>query len=110
MSHFQQHDLFGGKGRVDIWDLLQGAAASPFTEVVRCRLQGRGRVGAHRQQNCSELVIALQGQGRAWVDGQEQSLSQNQVAFLPWGAALELENLSDEPFDYLIVKARPMAD
>jgi quercetin dioxygenase-like cupin family protein len=110
LSYFQVRDLFGGRGQVELWDLLQGRSAPPFQEVLRCRLEAGGGVGAHRQAEFSELVIGLAGKGVARVNGDAFGLGPDQVVFLPLGASLELACEGPEPLDYLIVKARPMVD
>jgi len=99
--------LFGGRGRVLVWDLLEGRQAGPFVAVLACALEPGGSVGAHRQEQFPEIVVGLAGVGRARVDGVRQELGPGQVVWLPLGSVLELENLSSEqPLSYLILKAR----
>jgi quercetin dioxygenase-like cupin family protein len=102
----ERRDLFGGRGTVEVWDLLGRAHASPFSAVLWCRLEAGGRVGAHRQQADPEIVIGVEGDGRAVVNGESKPLGPHSVVHLPRGAVLEIENLSgDTPLSYLIVKA-----
>lgn len=101
-----QLDLFGGRGEVRIWNLLQ-QTAEPFQAVLSCELSPGGSVGRHQQQEFPELVIGVAGQGEATVDGQPARLESGDVVYLPLGAVLTIENRSaDAPLSYLIVKAR----
>jgi quercetin dioxygenase-like cupin family protein len=97
--------LFGGLGDVRVVSLLR-AASPPFTAALWCELSPGGSVGAHVQQEFSEIVIGIAGEGEARVDGTVHRLVALQAVYLPLGAALELVNLSErEPLRYLIVKA-----
>ncbi len=103
---FVRTALFGGVGDVSVWDLLQGRAAPPFGAVLACELAPGGKVGRHRQQELPEVVIGLEGDGVAGVNGAEVPLGPGDVVHLPLGAVLSLENRSAErPLRYLIVKA-----
>lgn len=97
--------LFGGRGEVRVWDLLGGRAAPPFAAVLGCELTGRGSVGRHRQEHHAEIVVGVDGDGRAKVNGVEHRLGVGDVVHLPLGAVLEIENAGDQPLRYLIVKA-----
>jgi quercetin dioxygenase-like cupin family protein len=99
-------DLFNGRGRVSVWSLLEGVA-EPFTAVLSCELAPNGVVGRHVQEEFAEIVVGLDGDGEAVVDGRTQALRPGDVAHLPLGSALELRNRSSErSLTYLIVKAR----
>jgi quercetin dioxygenase-like cupin family protein len=104
-SSFVRRDLFGGRGVVQVWDLLGGTPAPPFAAALGCELEPEGSVGPHRQQDYPEVVIGLSGQGQATVDGVPQRLGPGDVVYLPLGSTLALENLGDEVLRYLIVKA-----
>jgi len=108
MSHaFVRSDLFGGTGEVHITDLLRGVARPPFTAALACSLAPSGHVGAHRQENCPEIVIGLDGEGQATVDGVPQPLGAGELVYLPLGSVLTITNHRDDaPLRYLIVKAR----
>jgi quercetin dioxygenase-like cupin family protein len=100
-----QVDLFGGRGEVNVWNLLHHAAG-PFTAVLSCELSVGGSVGRHLQEQFAELVIGVEGEGEASVDGQPARLSAGDVVYLPLGAILTIANRSnDVPLRYLIVKA-----
>jgi quercetin dioxygenase-like cupin family protein len=100
-------NLFGGTGGVLVHDLLGDRAADPFTAVLFCELDPGGSVGAHQQQAFPEIVIGLDGDGEATVDGATRPLVGGSVVHLPLGSALAIENKSQElPLRYLIVKAR----
>jgi quercetin dioxygenase-like cupin family protein len=99
--------LFGGKGAVTVWNLLGRTHAPPFTAVLSCELDPGGAVGKHHQQQFPEIVLGVEGEGRATVDGTPHPLVPGAVVFLPLGASLEIANLSDAvPLRYLIIKAR----
>lgn len=106
-SSFLQSDLFGGKGEVQIHDLLSGAATPPFSAVLWCALEGGGSVGAHRQQHDPEILIGLGGRGQAFVDDVPHALNEGDLVYLPLGSLLRLENHTDAPLQYLIIKAKP---
>ncbi|HHO52772.1 MAG TPA: cupin domain-containing protein [Deltaproteobacteria bacterium] len=100
-------DLFGGSGGVKVWDLLAGVSMEPFTAVLSCELAPAGVVGRHRQEAFPEIVLGLEGDGVANVDGTEQPLGPGDVVWLPLGSFLALRNRSDQsPLRYLIIKAR----
>jgi quercetin dioxygenase-like cupin family protein len=99
-------ELFGGRGDVRVWSLLD-AEAGPFTAVLSCELSPGGSVGPHVQQEFPEVVIGVEGQGEATVDGRRQPLSAGDAVFLPLGSVLAIENRApDAPLRYLIIKAR----
>jgi len=104
--HLIHTDLFGGRGQVLVWSLLAGPA-EPFTAVLRCELAPAGTVGNHVQQEFPEIVIGVEGDGAALVDGTELPLQGGDVVSLPRGSVLSIVNRSEtEPLRYLIVKAR----
>ncbi len=89
-----------------VWNLLHHAA-EPFTAVLSCALAPGGSVGRHVQEHFPELVIGVDGDGEAFVDGQAARLCAGDLVYLPLGSILSLENRSnDAPLRYLIVKAR----
>lgn len=97
--------LFGGRGEVRVWSLLDQVPA-PFDSVLGCELDAGGQVGAHVQEDCAEVVIVTEGEGEARVSGAPVTLTPGVVVPLPLGASLELSNSSrSEPLRYLIVKA-----
>ena len=98
-------DLFGGSGVVKVWDLMR-AAADPFTAVLWCELEAGGSVGAHRQEAFAEIVVGVEGEGEATVDGTLSPLSAGDMVHLPLGSVLSLRCTSDRPLRYLIIKAR----
>jgi quercetin dioxygenase-like cupin family protein len=105
-----RESLFGGCGRVLVWDLLRGRAAAPFTAVLSCVLEENGRVGPHVQQDYDEIVVGLTGYGEASVDGKAQPFGPGAVVYLPLGSALELVNEApDKELRYLIIKAEHRA-
>lgn len=103
-------NLFGGVGSVFVWDLLKTQAADPFSAVLFCQLEPGGSVGRHAQQRDPEIVLCLDGDGMAEVDGKAQPLGPLAVVFLPLGSELSIANQSrDAPLIYLIIKARTAA-
>ena len=103
---FEQADLFGGHGRVQIDDLLQQKSLPPFREVLQCQLEPGGTVGAHRQEHFSEILLVAEGQGQAVVGGQPQVLGPGSLVLLPLGQILELRNTHAQNWlCYFIVKA-----
>ncbi len=103
---YVRESLFGGCGRVLVWNLLGRRAAPPFTAVLSCVLEENGRVGRHVQHEYDELVVGLTGHGEARVDGKAQPFGPGAVVYLPLGSALELVNEApDKELRYLIIKA-----
>lgn len=98
--------LFGGEGAVTVWNLLGRQRALPFTAVLSCELEPKGSVGAHVQQADPEIVIGVEGEGEASVNGEIHPLRSGDVVFLPLGATLAIDNRADAPLRYLIIKAR----
>jgi glyoxylate utilization-related uncharacterized protein len=105
--HDRREGLFGGSGAVSVWSLCDTGPAPPFGAVLACELEGGGSVGAHVQQECAEVVIVLEGEGVARVDGAPRALRPGVVVELRLGQTLALENASPErSLRYLIVKAK----
>ncbi|MEQ1501060.1 MAG: cupin domain-containing protein [Myxococcota bacterium] len=103
---FVREALFGGVGAVTVTDLLAGADAPPFAAALGCALDPGGAVGRHRQQEHPELVIGVDGDGEAEVDGVVRPLGPGDLVFLPLGSVLAIRNRSaTAPLRYLIVKA-----
>jgi quercetin dioxygenase-like cupin family protein len=103
---FVQTNLFGGVGEVRVWSLLRGAT-EPFTAALSCELAAGGSVGPHKQEEYPELVLGIDGEGEASVDGVWQRVGPLSALYLPLGAVLEIVNRSQEqPLRYVIVKAR----
>lgn len=102
---FVRESLFGGHGRVLVWDLLRGRVAPPFTAVLSCVLEEKGYVGRHVQHEYDEIVVGLTGYGEARVNGKTQPFGPGAVVYLPLGSALELVNEApDKELRYLIIK------
>lgn len=103
---YVRESLFGGCGRVLVWNLLGRRAAPPFTAVLSCVLEENGRVGRHKQDEYDEIVVGLTGYGEARVDGKPQPFGPGAVVYLPLGSSLELVNEApDKELRYLIIKA-----
>lgn len=100
-----RHDLFGGRGAVEVVDLLGAVALEPFRAVLACTLAPGGSVGRHVQEAYPEIVVGLEGAGTATVDGTPHRLGPGDVVALPLGAVLAIDNLGAAPLRYLIVKA-----
>jgi quercetin dioxygenase-like cupin family protein len=101
-----QTGLFGGRGDVRVWSLLDGEAG-PFTAVLSCELSPGGTVGPHVQQEFPEIVIGVEGHGEATVDGHLHALRAGDAVYLPLGSVLTIENrAADTALRYLIIKAR----
>ena len=103
--HFQQSNLFGGQGTVEI-DSLLNQQGYPFSAVLWCSLEANGSVGKHRQQRDPEIILGISGKGVMTINGVQQSMHPQSLAFLPFGAVMSLVNSSDtEPLVYVIIKA-----
>ncbi len=101
--------LFGGEGSVGVASLV-GALTPPFTAALFCELSPGGSVGAHRQADDDEIVIALDGEASIYVDKVVRAVGPLDVVSLKHGSTLEIANASlEHPFRYLIVKARRAA-
>lgn len=102
----RRENLFGGQGVVHVWNLL-AQAAPPFSAALFCQLSPGGSVGKHAQQRDPELVMCMDGEGTARVDGVAHKLAPLSVVHVPFGASLELQNGSaTEPLLYVIIKAQ----
>jgi quercetin dioxygenase-like cupin family protein len=101
-----QSGLFGGRGDVRVWSLLD-REAGPFTAILSCELSPGGTVGPHVQQEFPEIVIGVDGHGEATVDGHRHALGSGDAVYLPLGSVLTIENrATDAALRYLIIKAR----
>jgi len=102
----RRQDMFGGRGEVRVWSLMDGALP-PFDCVLGCELDPGGVVGVHVQQQCTEVVIVTEGHGQAKVGAAEIPLAPGTVVRLPLGEKLSLTNGSEvDALRYLIVKVR----
>lgn len=105
--HDVRERLFGGQHAVRVW-VLATAPAPPFTVALACELEPAGRVGVHVQQDDAEVLIVIEGDGVAIVNGTPREITPGSITALPLGSTLALDNGSPtEPLRYLIVKARP---
>lgn len=105
---YRHQNLFGGVGEVVVQDLLPQGGPAPFRHVLLCRLSPLGRVGSHSQERDSELIVVLEGQGEAEINGARQPLRQGTVLGLALGSSLALHNTSaQQSLQYLIIKASP---
>jgi quercetin dioxygenase-like cupin family protein len=106
-SHDRRERLFGGSGAVLVWNLCDDEPGPPFGAILACELEGGASVGVHVQKEFAEVVIVMEGEGMARVDGSPVHLNAGVVVQLPVGQTLALENSSSEfPLRYLIVKAK----
>lgn len=103
---YQHDDLFGGSGRVLVWDLLGQAGLAPFTAALACELAPGGSVGTHLQSDYPEIVIFTAGEGRVEVGGISRPVAAGSLVALPLGQTLAIANASaSTPLHYIIVKA-----
>lgn len=84
---------------------LLGDLCEPFTVALHCELSPHGYVGEHVQDREDELCIVLSGDGTISVDGAPRIVRAGSVVGLALGQRLAIENTSDAPLRYLIVKA-----
>ena len=99
-------NLFGGEGTVTTWSGLPPNAA-PFSAAIWCELSPSGRIGAHRQQRDSEILIGVEGSGNIEVGQQRHVLKRGSVVYVPFGESLQIRNQSTtDPLTYVIVKAQ----
>jgi len=103
---FEHQNLFGGAGRLGVWDLLKTQAARSFTAALRCELDPAASVDRHKQEHFPEIMICLSGQGLVEINGISQLFHAGSVAHLPSGAVLAIQNRApDVALTYLVVKA-----
>ena len=106
-KYFDRRDLFGGTGRVRIWNLLNpNQKPSPFTASLWCSLESQGNVGRHKQQDYPEIIICLSGKGTITVQDIEYEFQTGIQVYLPLGSVLSINNESNEELEYLIIKAQ----
>jgi mannose-6-phosphate isomerase-like protein (cupin superfamily) len=105
--HDRRERLFGGRGAVLVWSLCDSGPRPPFGAILACELEGAGSVGTHLQQEFAEVLIVVEGEGRAQVGGTPLVMQPGVVLEIPLGQTLALENaLPEQPLRYLIVKAK----
>jgi quercetin dioxygenase-like cupin family protein len=101
-----RRDLFGGHGEVQVRTLaVPPGLPAPFTAALACVLEASGHVGSHRQDHDDEVVLVVEGQGEATVNGQVMPLSPGAVVPVPLGAVLSIRAGPHQPLQYLIIKA-----
>ena len=99
-------DLFGGQGKVQVWDLLSQRDAGPFKASLWCELEAGGRVGSHIQEHYDELILCLSGAGMAKVGDECFALAPGIQVFLKQGDKLEISAESAQALIYLIIKVK----
>ncbi|HET6281093.1 MAG TPA: cupin domain-containing protein [Polyangia bacterium] len=105
--HDRRQRLFGGTGAVLVWNLCDDQPRPPFDAILACELEAGGSVGAHLQEEFAEVVIVVEGEGVARVDGFPMPIKSGAVVQIPLGQTLALDNASPaRPLRYLIVKAK----
>ena len=104
---FSRENLFGGRGRVSIWNLTPNL--SPFTALLWCSLSSHGRVGPHRQERDPEVIVCISGTGHIWINKVKHIMEPMNSYALPLGAILAIENTAEEPLVYSITKAQQTA-
>ena len=104
--HDERRGLFGGEGIVRVW-VVPTRATPPFSIVLACELEARGRVGVHVQAEDAEMIACVQGEGVVIVDDVPTLLVPGAVVALPLGSRMAIDNASPtDTFRYLILKAR----
>lgn len=105
--HSVRAELFGGVGRVRVWE-LGPLTLPPFTAALACELEPGASVGVHHQEHFAEIVVCVAGVGVVTVDGRASAFVPGVLAELPLGHTLAFANTSQvEPLRYLIIKAAP---
>ena len=105
--HDRRERLFGGSGAVLVWNLSDAEPGPPFGAFLSCELEGGSSVGAHLQEEFAEVLIVIEGEGVARVEGSPVPIHAGVVVQVPLGRTLALENASlERPLRYLIIKAK----
>ena len=101
-----RRDLFGGRGKVQVWSLLHPRALEPFKAALWCELEPSGVVGRHVQQEFPEILICLSGEGVVTVGHESHRFTTGVCLTLPLGEVLQISCGAGGPLSYLIIKAR----
>jgi quercetin dioxygenase-like cupin family protein len=84
-----------------------GSASPLNSTILSCELSPGESVGPLVQEEFPEVVIGVEGQGEATVDGRRHARCSGDAVYLPLGSVLAIENrTADAALRYLIIKAR----
>lgn len=61
----------------------------------------------HILEECSETYFILKGSGKVMIDEEQQVVKKGDTVFIPKGAIQYIENLSDEPLEFLCIVSPP---
>lgn len=101
-SHQQ---LFHGQGEVKVWNLLRNQQAGHLKAALWCELEAKGSVGEHFQEEFSEVIIGIQGEGYAQLGHENYKIAAGICIYLPQGQTIKIINDQNQPLTYLIIKA-----
>jgi mannose-6-phosphate isomerase-like protein (cupin superfamily) len=97
-------NLFGGRGRVQVWNCTASKDPDPFVAVLLCTLDANGIVGRHKQKRFTESVLCLAGSGQVTCDSSVLLFSPGVSVTISSEMILSIENLSEVPLVYTITK------
>ena len=100
-----RRDLFGGRGEVKVWNLLNPRALDPFRAALWCELEPSGVVGRHVQQHYPEILICVSGEGVVKIGQTAHDFKPGVCLTLSLGEILQITCGVDAPLSYLIIKA-----
>lgn len=102
-------DLFSGVGTVIMANVLpESHCPRSLMAALWCELEAGGHVGRHLQSDCDEVILFVEGAGRAAVAGEIQPVRRGTLLGLPVGETLEIWADSFRPLQYVIVKMKPV--
>ena len=100
-------DVFGGKGQLKVWTLIEKSKLRPFVTVFSCELEAGAYSGEIEQKDYPEILVVLEGEGEFVVNQQIFSATSGACLEVDVGDKISVKNMSgSKPLRYLIVKAQ----
>ena len=77
---------------LESWNDARDTAVS----IARARVEPGLATKVHRLKDVVERYLVVEGEGRAWVDGEEADVRPGDVVVIPAGAAQRIANTGDQ--------------
>lgn len=75
------HEFLGGRG-----DTLARISDDGKNKIMKITLAPGCSIGLHRHETSSEIILVLEGEGRAILDGKEETVRVGECHYCPRGS------------------------
>ena len=78
-----------------------------FTQIVVMSIPVGSDIGAETHDHTDQIICIVDGEGMAYVNGDERPIDEHDVVFVPAGIKHNFVNTGDEPLKLFTVYAPP---